>query len=167
VDEIAPLLDAYARGTICMVNPLRSHIGGVKSVLSYIANKTDAIPRTLLLDSPSARDLVKSSSTRWVLKKSQSHGGEDVILPDQAKRSDWEATLARTSDSMWIAQEYLEVPQLAISVVEGDNVVRVAKHYNWNPFMFGGRYAGGLVRVSSTPLINITLGGGLMPTFTT
>ncbi len=44
-------------------------------------------------------------------------------------------------------------------------MVEVEKHYNWNPFMFGGRYAGGLVRVSSTPLINITLGGGLLPTF--
>jgi hypothetical protein len=165
--EIGPLLDAYTDGTVCMVNPLRSFVGGAKSVLSYIANETEAIPRTLLLDSQKARDIVRSSPSKWVLKKSESHGGENVILPDRANRAAWNAALDSSTREMWIAQEYIGVPQIAVSIVEGDSVVQVPKHYNWNPFMFGGRYAGGLVRVSSTPLINITLGGGLLPTFCT
>jgi len=163
--EIAPLLDAYVDGSICMVNPLRSFVGGVKSVLSQISKDTDCVPRTVLLDSDEARKTVRTSPDKWVLKKSQSHGGEDVILPNPATRAAWDAALTASSREMWIAQEYLEVPKLAISEVEGDAIVQVAKHYNWNPFMFAGKYAGGLVRVSSTPLINITLGGGLMPTF--
>jgi hypothetical protein len=74
--------------------------------------------------------------------------------------------MAASTREVWIAQEYLEVPRLAIPVAEGESIVWSEKYYNWNPFVFGGGYAGGLVRVSSTPLINITLGGGLLPAFT-
>ncbi len=58
------------------------------------------------------------------------------------------------------------MPRLAMPVADGNRVSRTEKYYNWNPFIFAGRYAGGMVRVSETPLINICLGGGLLPTFT-
>ena len=165
--EIGPLLDSYRDGSVCMVNPLRSYVAGVKSVLSYLAvnGAGDVVPRTMLLDSDEKRDLVRSTSSKWVLKKSESHGGENVVLPSPENHDEWHAALAASSRDVWIAQEYLEIPKLALPVVENGRMVEVEKHYNWNPFMFGGRYAGGLVRVSSTPLINITLGGGLLPTF--
>ena len=43
------------------------------------------------------------------------------------------------------------------------SVVACEKYFNWNPFVFGGKFAGSIVRVSDSPLINITLGGGLIP----
>ncbi|CAN5686511.1 hypothetical protein BH11MYX1_BH11MYX1_01260 [soil metagenome] len=167
--EVKPLLDAYRDHTICMANPLRSYVAGVKSVLSHLATHgaEEVIPRTILLDGEDARAIVRRAPATWVLKKSESHGGEHVILPEPANMIAWQAALEASAREVWIAQEYLEVPKLALSVVEGDEVVRAEKHYNWNPFIFGGTYAGGLVRVSSTPLINITLGGGLLPTFST
>jgi hypothetical protein len=166
-EDIAPLLDAYRDGTICMVNPLRSYMAGAKSVLSYLADNggSEVIPRTILLDNPDKRELVRATPSKWVLKKSESHGGEDVVLPEPENEAMWHAALAASANGAWIAQEYLQVPKLALSVVDGESIGRVERHYNWNPFMFAGRYAGGLVRVSSTPLINITLGGGLLPTF--
>jgi Glutathionylspermidine synthase preATP-grasp len=166
-DEIEPLLRAYRDGTICMVNPLRSYAVGVKSLLSYLVNHGGGhvVPRTILLDTPQARAFVEAAPSRWVLKKSESHGGGDVILPEPANRAAWRAALHDAATDTWIAQEYLEVPKLKLPVVDGDRVIEVDKHYNWNPFIFGGKYAGGLVRLSSTPLINITLGGGLLPTF--
>ena len=111
--------------------------------------------------------MVKASASRWVLKKSESHGGENVVLPDPGRQAAWQAALASSEHETWIAQEYLDVPRLALPVVEGGTITHAQKYYNWNPFVFGGRYAGGMVRVSSTPLINICLGGGLLPTFTT
>jgi len=44
-------------------------------------------------------------------------------------------------------------------------VVRERKFFNFNPFLFNGVYAGAIARASNTELINITLGGGLLPTF--
>ncbi|MBA3455776.1 MAG: hypothetical protein H0T42_21955 [Deltaproteobacteria bacterium] len=174
--EVEPLLRAYRDGKVCMVNPMRSYLAGVKSVLSQIAMSRDLplalsgaanlVPRTLLLDNQDARDTVKESPTRWALKKSESHAGMNVILPGVSTQSAWADAMEASRREVWIAQEYLEVPTMELPEVEGESVAWNHKYYNWNPFVFGGRYAGGLVRVSSTPLINITLGGGLMPTFT-
>ena len=166
--EVEPLIAAYRDHTVCMVNPLRSYVAGVKSVLSYLAihEGADCVPNTLLLDNAKARDIVKASPHKWVLKKSESHGGNGVVLPG-TNEAKWRAALAASSDEVWIAQEYIEVPRIAVPEVSGNRVARSEKYFNWNPFMFAGRYAGGMVRVSSTPLINITLGGGLLPMFTT
>ncbi|MDB4961829.1 MAG: hypothetical protein JWP01_1828 [Myxococcales bacterium] len=174
--EVEPLLKAYRDGTICMVNPLRSYVAGAKSVLSHLALAPDLpaalsgaaklVPRTVLLDNEDARATVKATSTRWALKKSESHGGMNVILPGISTEAAWHQALEASRREVWIAQEYLEVPRMELPVVDAGSIAWSEKYYNWNPFVFGGQYAGGLVRVSSTPLINITLGGGLMPTFT-
>lgn len=160
--EVAALIGAYRDNQVCMVNPLRSYLGGAKSVLSHLTSQGAAlIPESILLDNAEARDRVAATWQKWVLKRSFSHGGAHVVLPtDEAK---WREAYATTAHDTWIAQEYLEVPKLEVATPTG----KTEKFYNWNPFVFGGRYAGGLVRVSESPLINITAGGGLLPTFAT
>ena len=166
--ELQPLLRAYKDGTICMVNPLRSYVASAKSLLTHLAmnGAGDCIPRSVMLDTKEARDMVSASASQWVLKKSESHGGEAVVLPDPANTAAWHAALEASTREIWIAQEYLDLPRLAMPLAQGNTLGRSEKYYNWNPFVFGGRYAGGMVRVSETPLINICLGGGLLPTFT-
>jgi len=173
-DELDALLGAYRDGTICMVNPLRSYVASAKSVLSHLrelppelAGAAELVPRTLILDNEQARATVLASPSNWALKKSESHGGMNVILPGGPSEGAWRQAMEASSREVWIAQEYLEVPRMKLPVVEGESVGWSEKYFNWNPFVFGGRYAGGLVRVSSTPLINICLGGGLLPTFAT
>jgi glutathionylspermidine synthase len=167
-DEIEPLLRAYQDGTVCMVNPLRSYVASAKALLTHLTNtgNDNGIPVSILLDSDAARERVRTSPSKWVLKKSESFGGVDVVLPDSSNAAIWQAALESSRRETWIAQEYLEIPQIALPEIVDGSVQRAQKYYNWNPFVFGGRYAGSMVRFSSTPLINITLGGGLLPTFT-
>jgi hypothetical protein len=167
--EVEPLLRAYRDGAICMVNPLRSYVASAKSVLTHLAldGGADCIPPSILLDSETARQRVMASPAKWVLKKSESHGGEAVVLPGPSSEAAWHAAIDSSKRETWIAQEYLEVPQLAVPIATNGSVVQVPKYYNWNPFVFGGRYAGSMVRISETPLINICAGGGLLPTYTT
>lgn len=171
--EVEPMLRAYRDGTVCMVNPLRAYVASAKSLMTHLVerelpgvlkNAAHLVPRTLLMDDPLARKAVMADPSRWVLKKSEGHGGKHVLLPGVASESAWRDALEASRHEVWIAQEYLEVPQMAIPVADGERVGWADKYYNWNPFVFGGKYAGGLVRTSSTPLINITLGGGLLPT---
>jgi uncharacterized circularly permuted ATP-grasp superfamily protein len=166
-DEVEPLLSAYRDHRVCMVNPLRSYVAGVKSVLTFLADEGAPVPRTLRLDSDEARDQVIATAERWVLKKSESHGGAGVVLPGPTPTAAWHAAIAASMKEVWIAQEYIEVPRISVPTLDGEAIAKTEKYFNWNPFMFAGRYAGGMVRVSSTPLINITQGGGLLPTFTT
>ncbi|MDB4955253.1 MAG: hypothetical protein JWO36_2822 [Myxococcales bacterium] len=174
--DISALLDAYRDGTICMVNPLRSYLSSHKSLLTHLVAAdlprelkaaANLVPQTILLDNEETRAMVTSSPGKWVLKKSEGHGGMNVVLPMVSSRKSWRDAMDASSRDVWIAQDYLDVPRMAVPVVEGDSMVWQVKYFNWNPFVFGGRYAGGLVRVSTTPLINITQGGGLLPTLFT
>jgi hypothetical protein len=170
--EIEPMLDAYKDGAICMVNPLRSYVASAKSLLTHLvdaelppelAGAADLIPRTVLLDDPAVRAAVKESSAHWVLKRSEGHGGMHVVLPGLGSSEAWREAWLASAREVWIAQRFLEVPRMSLPFVDGESLGWTEKYFNWNPFVFGGRYGGGLVRVSNTPLINITLGGGLMP----
>lgn len=164
--EVEPLLGAYRDGAICMINPLRSYITGVKSVMSRpdLWGEDDVVPRTVLLDNEPARAMVGASPTKWALKRSLGHGGSGVVLPGPPNESAWADAMNASRSETWIAQEYLEVPRITIPAAP--RFTEEEKYFNWNPFVFGGQYAGGLVRVSETPLINITTGGGLIATFT-
>jgi hypothetical protein len=171
--EIKPLLSAYMDGAICMVNPLRSYVATAKSLLSRLvdaelppelAGAAELIPQTLMLNDPAARAEVKATPANWVLKRSESHGGMHVLLPGLASEQEWHSAWTDSANEIWIAQQYLNVPRISIPERVGETLSWTEKYFNWNPFVFGGRYSGGLVRVSNTPLINITLGGGLMPT---
>jgi hypothetical protein len=164
-DEVRPLLKAYREGAVCMVNPLRSYMAGVKSVLARpeVWGGADLVPRTLLLDRPETRAIVASSPLRWALKRSQGHGGDGVVLPEAGTEDAWVRAFAASLHEPWIAQEYLTLPKISVPELRDGSVVACEKYFNWNPFVFGGKFAGSIVRVSDSPLINITLGGGLIP----
>jgi hypothetical protein len=172
--EIEPLLQAYRDTAICMVNPLSAYVASAKSLLTRIVandlppalqGAAQLVPRTLHLDDPRARKLVQETPGRWVLKKSESHGGGHVILPGVATDAEWRQAMEASRTEGWIAQDYLDVPRISVPAAHGQTITSSELFYNWNPFVFGGRYAGGLVRTSNTPLINITQGGGLLPTW--
>jgi hypothetical protein len=172
-EDAKALLQAYQDGAICMVNPLRSYVASAKSLLSRIveselppelAEAAQLIPQTVILDDPEVRTAIRASAAQWALKRSEGHGGMNVVLPLPSNEAAWQDAWVKSASEVWIAQQFLDVPRISLPEVDGPTVSWSEKFYNWNPFVFGGRYAGGLVRVSNTPLINITLGGGLMPT---
>jgi hypothetical protein len=171
--EVPALIKAYRDGTVCMVNPLRAYVASAKSLMTELVpkklppqlkNAANLVPRTMLMDDPLARKEVMNAPEKFVLKKSEGHGGQHVLLPGVASQKAWKDALEASRTEVWIAQEYLDVPRMSLPVVDGEGLGWSERYFNWNPFVFGGKYAGGLVRTSSTPLINITLGGGLLPT---
>jgi hypothetical protein len=47
--------------------------------------------------------------------------------------------------------------------VEDGHVQMRLKRFNINPFGIGGRYAGMITRISDRAVINVSAGGGLLP----
>ena len=47
--------------------------------------------------------------------------------------------------------------------VEDGHVQMRLKRFNINPFGMGGRYAGMITRISDQAVINVSAGGGLLP----
>jgi hypothetical protein len=55
------------------------------------------------------------------------------------------------------------VPEEMFPTVEGGHVQMRLKRFNINPFGIGGRYAGMITRISDQAVINVSAGGGLLP----
>jgi glutathionylspermidine synthase len=165
--EVEPLLSAYRNGSICMVNPLRSYLASSKTLIAFLwlrrPDLRPSLPRTFVLGPDEIGEL-RRAPARLVLKRGESHGGQHVLLPGIADEDAFAQALDEAATAPWIAQEYHPVPLLPVPHADGAALQVQHKFYNWNPFLFGGRYAGGIARASGTPLINISLGGGLLPT---
>ena len=55
------------------------------------------------------------------------------------------------------------MPEEMFPTVEDGHVQMRLKRFNINPFALGGRYAGMITRISDRAVINVSAGGGLLP----
>jgi glutathionylspermidine synthase len=164
--EVTALIDAYRDGAVCMVNPLRSYLASSKTLLAFLCERWPAgrgectvIP-TKKLD-PARIAALRTRDEAVVLKKGESHGGLHVLLPGLSTAEQRREALDEALREPWVEQEYRTLPKLRVPTSDAPTG---EKFYNWNPFLFSGRYAGSITRASESPLINITLGGALLPT---
>ena len=63
-----------------------------------------------------------------------------------------------------MVQEYVPIPREIFPVIEGETLNLQLKNVNINPFAFLGKYSGTTSRVSDSSIINVSQGGGIVPT---
>ncbi len=82
----------------------------------------------------------------------------------ETEQDRWEAIIEAHADRAdFIVQEYVPVPEEMFPTVEDGHVHMRLKRFNINPFGIGGRYAGSITRISDRAVINVSAGGGLLP----
>ena len=181
-------LTAAARdGSVCVVNPARARVANNKKLFallddprfSHLVEPREAeviqatIPWTRILRPGSVTygdwvvdllDFVSDNRPRLVLKPASEYGGQDVSLGIETEQSQWDATIERHADlGDFVVQEYVPVPEEMFPTVEDGHVQMRLKRFNINPFGIGGRYAGMITRISDRAVINVSAGGGLLP----
>jgi uncharacterized circularly permuted ATP-grasp superfamily protein len=182
-DECRALVDAYAARAVCVANTLRCKIPHKKSFFAVLTDEryadlfsaseraviTAHVPWTRLVHEDGANE-IRRRRTQLVLKPNDEYGGTGVTLGWESDERSWDATFARalrdyaTTNRAWIVQERINVrrdvfPVCADGIVERDMLVVFA------PYLFRGRLAGFLTRLSATGLANVTSGGGQVPAF--
>lgn len=188
-DVVEHFIQSIREGLVCCCNSFRSYIVGNKKVLSLISDPRfqhiynddelkvikQTIPWTKILADKKVtykdftvnlRDFVIDNKEMLVLKPANSYGGKDVYLGNETSQDLWETILNQhIDDETWIVQEYVRIPQEFFPVF-GDNngVTLVLKKVNINPFSLLGKYSGTITRVSDKSVINVSAGGGLVPT---
>lgn len=185
---VRDLLKAYAHGNVCVVNPLRSRLAANKSILSIITNpaynylfsakeievREKHIPWTRLVvdakkfyggKSVYLTQMIDEHRMDLVLKPVDGYGGRDVKIGCETSRAEWRRTIKRAlrGSERWVVQEYVNIPDMLVPVQSGKHVVSQRKKINMNPYVFGGKYAGCLARLSDEMVINVSRGGGLIP----
>jgi glutathionylspermidine synthase-like protein len=107
---------------------------------------------------------VSDNRERLVLKPASDYGGHGVALGMETSQPDWDALVeAHAGEGDFVVQEYVPVPEEMFPTVEDGHVQMRLKRFNINPFGIGGRYAGMITRISDRAVINVSAGGGLLP----
>jgi hypothetical protein len=190
-DECRALVDAYERRAACVANSLRCKIPHKKAFFAVLTDERHAalfspeerelirrhIPWTAVVEEGTvlrdgrAIDLLphlRANRDHFVIKPNDEYGGTGVTLGWETGESAWDAALARAvaeRDRAWVAQERIAVRRELFPVCDGDGVAMRDMLVDFAPYIFRGRLAGFLTRLSATGLANVTSGGGQVPAF--
>ena len=181
-------LTAAARdGSVCVVNPARARVANNKKLFALLDDPRFAhlvepreaeviaatIPWTRILRRGRVTygqwvvdllDFVSDNRARLVLKPASEYGGHGVALGVETEQAEWDGIIERHAElGDFIVQEYVPVPEEMFPTVEKGHVQMRLKRFNINPFGIGGRYAGMITRISDRAVINVSAGGGLLP----
>ena len=190
-DECRALVDAYESRAVCVANSLRCKIPHKKAFFAVLTDERRAalfspgerelihrhIPWTVLVrEGPVSRDgrsidllpHLRANRDRFVIKPNDEYGGTGVTLGWETSESEWDAALARAvggRDGAWVAQERIAVRRELFPVCDGGTVEMRDMLVDFAPYVFRGKLAGFLTRLSATGLANVTSGGGQVPAF--
>jgi len=187
LDEVQAFVHGVKKGLACMCNPFRSYIVGNKKVLALLTDHRlqniydreelevirRAIPWTKIMAdmkvtydgyTVNLHNFVSDNKDKLVLKPASSYGGKDVFLGRETDQQTWDKVIDENIESEdWVVQQYVNIPQEIFPEIK-ENVSMKLKKVNINPFAFLGKYGGTISRVSDKSIINVSAGGGLVPT---
>jgi uncharacterized circularly permuted ATP-grasp superfamily protein len=177
--ECGALVEAYRARAVCVANTFRCKIPHKKAFFAILTDERyhhlfdradleavrEHVPWTRLVDEEIAAR-VRRGRERFVLKPNDEYGGTGVTLGWETAAGAWDAALDRAvRDGGWIAQERIEVRREVFPICDGSRVVDRNMLVDFAPYVFRGRVAGYLTRLSATGLANVTSGGGQVPAF--
>lgn len=179
LDADHPLLAAARAGGVCLANPLRSSLANRKSTFAALRDPayqhlfTPEERRAVRTHVPWTRGLglggddaalcaeARRRRADLVVKPNEDYGGHGVVLGWTVSAAEWDAALARGVAEGAVLQERVAARRLCFPTVCGDGVRWEELGFDLNPFLFRGRVAGAMVRVSDGPLSNVSAGGGV------
>jgi uncharacterized circularly permuted ATP-grasp superfamily protein len=185
------LLDAYEARAVCVANTLRCKIAHKKAFFAVLTDGRHAhlfsadeqamirrhIPWTALVEERrvvrdgTSVDLVaylRAHRDRFVIKPNDEYGGTGVTLGWETSEAEWDATIARALAERargWVAQEKIAVRREIFPICDGGTVAMRDMLVDFAPYVFRGKLAGFLTRLSATGLANVTSGGGQVAAF--
>jgi hypothetical protein len=117
---------------------------------------------------------VRKRRNDLVLKPSDEYGGMGVTLGWETDAKHWEHAIEQAlpggekakAHGCWIVQERIPVSRDVFPHIGAGNKVDFRKMLvDFAPYLFRGKLAGFLTRLSATGLANVTSGGGQIPSF--
>jgi len=190
--ECKALVDAYAANAVCVANNFRCKIPHVKAFFAVLTDERNAgmfsfderemirqhVPWTrVVADVQTAHygehiellAFVRRWRNNLVLKPSDEYGGSGVTLGWETDERAWDAAIEKTiapNSGSWIVQERIPIRRELFPWVKPDGQVEFRDMLvDFAPYLFRGKVAGFLTRLSATGLANVTSGGGQVPAF--
>lgn len=191
-DDCAALVAAYRAHAVCVANTLRCKLAHKKAFFAVLTDPRSQalfsgaerdviaahVPWTRVVrDGSTDRDgrpvdlleTARRGRDRLVLKPNDEYGGKGVVLGWETGDAAWSAALdaaLRDPPGTWIVQERIPVRREVFPRFDEQGGVTMQEMLvDFAPYLFRGRMAGYLTRLSATGLANVTSGGGQVPAF--
>lgn len=182
-DDSHPLIRAYVDGTVCLVNNLRCKMLHKKAAFELLTDDAHAswfsqsergvmrhtIPWTRRVIERKTDyqgheidliEYIRKHREQFVLKPNDDYGGSGILLGDNVSGSEWDVGISNALAKDYVAQEKIELHTEDFPIF-GDNEWALQPMFvDTNPFLFRGRVEGAMVRLSDSPIVNVTSGGG-------
>jgi hypothetical protein len=181
-DETHPLIRAYSDGNICMANSFRVKIAHKKVGFAIFTDEKyknlftseqletikNHIPWTRKVEECKTKfedeeieliEFVRKNREQFLLKPNDDYGGKGISLGWETSQSGWETALNEALQDSFIVQERAEIEKRVFPVFN-ETVELEELLVDFDPFLFLNEVEGGLVRLSSSSLVNVTQGGG-------
>jgi uncharacterized circularly permuted ATP-grasp superfamily protein len=100
-----------------------------------------------------------------VLKPAHGYGGREVMVGRETPAAEWDAAVQHALREPWVVQERVEIPEEDFPVFGEDGLDFAPLKVNTNPFYVRGAEPGAVTRCSRSAVINVSAGGGSIPTF--
>jgi hypothetical protein len=182
-DDSHPLIRAYVAGDVCLANSFRCKLVHKKAAFELLTDEANAgwftprerevIRRTVpwtrhVADRKTHHrgqevdliDHVLKHRSWFVLKPNDDYGGRGLSLGDRATAPEWEEALSEALESDYVVQEKIELRTEDFPIFSESHWALQPMYVDTDPFLFDGRVEGALVRLSDSPVVNVTSGGG-------
>jgi hypothetical protein len=186
--EVGPFLNAYRERLALFVNSFRCHFSEDKA---FFAILTDEAFASLMTEDeaelvrrvvPWTRRVAERKTLRGgreidlvpyvlahrdilVLKPAHGYGGRSVLVGDETSDEAWSDAVAAGLREPWVVQDRVRIPEEEFPVFADGEVTLSSLKVNVNPFYVGGADVGAVTRASRSSVINVSAGGGSVPTF--
>jgi len=187
-DEVGPFLSAYREGRAVFLNSFRCGLSEDKGFFGILTDEAFAglltgderrlvartVPWTRRVEErrtlKDGRDVdlvpyILAHAADLVLKPAHGFGGQSVMVGMEATPAAWEAVVEEALGSPWVVQERVPIPREEFPVCEDGGLAFEPLGVNANPFYAAGADVGAVARASRSAVINVSAGGGSVPTF--
>ncbi|MBA3714512.1 MAG: hypothetical protein H0W76_18970 [Pyrinomonadaceae bacterium] len=183
VDDGHPLLRAYAERKVCVANSFRTKVAHKKMSFAILSD-----PRYESLFTPEQvtviqhhvpwtrrvregettfggavfemTDLLRRERERLVLKPNDDYGGQGVVIGHVTEPHTWEEACELALTRPFVVQELVPVQKETMPKFT-DRLAWEEMTIDFDPFLFLNKVEGGIVRLSSSALSNVSSGGGV------
>ena len=182
-DNTHPLIRAYVNHDVCLVNPFRCKIMHKKAAFEMLSDdehqtwfthsEREAFRRSVpwtrrVADRKTTRkgrpidllEFIHKNRSLFVLKPNDDYGGHGVYLGSRLDEREWDNAIATALSGDYVVQEAIDLYTEEFPIFSDRDWRFQAMFVDTNPFLFRGNVCGAMVRLSSSPIVNVTSGGG-------
>lgn len=182
-DDTHPLLRAYRDRAVCLINPFRCKILHKKAGFELLTDEANqhwftgeelevirnCVPWTRRVFARKTTfagqeiellEHLRRHRSRFVLKPNDDYGGRGIFFGNRMNESEWDDALQQSLGGDYVAQTRLDLRTEEFPIFNQSDWALQPMYVDTNPFIFRGKVDGAMVRLSNSPIVNVSSGGG-------